>query len=242
MDQLQKHNERALLYVIDEYGGLLKAVISKSLFRMHGYQEECMNDVLLAIWDHIDSFQPEKNSFKNWIAAIAKYKAIDYLRKYQKEQMEVSLETAECDRIMESKPPAVADADEISEEMEELLSCLSKRDRDLFLRLYVEEESVEEISQSAKLSNRYHIRYYTIFNYDKQIGKHLQITISDLKLWFGDDMSQVDIKGKWTFDVMADCKDSSVDFAQEQELQFGKEKATLKECRILSGSHFRGEI
>lgn len=32
--QLQKHNEKALLYVIDKYGGLLKAVISKSLFRM----------------------------------------------------------------------------------------------------------------------------------------------------------------------------------------------------------------
>ena len=111
-----------------------------------------MNDVLLAIWDHIIPFQPEKNSFKNWIAAIAKYKKrLDYLRKYQKEQMEVSLETAECDRIMESKLPVVADADEISEEMEALLSCLSKRDRDLFLRLYVEEESVAEISQSAKL-------------------------------------------------------------------------------------------
>lgn len=80
--------------------------------------------------------------------------------------------------------------------------------------------------------NRYNIRYYTIFNYDEQIGKHLQITISDLKLWFGDDMSQVDIQGKWTFDVMADCKDSSVDLAQGQELQFGKEKATLKECSI----------
>ena len=80
--------------------------------------------------------------------------------------------------------------------------------------------------------NRYHIRYYTIFNYDEQIGKHLQITISNLKLWFGDDMSPVDIQGKWTFDVMADCKDSSVDLAQEQELQFGKEKAILKECSI----------
>lgn len=155
MDQLQKHNEKALLYVIDEYGGLLKAVISKSLFQMQGYREECMNDVLLAIWDHIDSFQPEKNkknSFKNWIAAIARYKAIDYLRKYQQEQMEVPLETAGCDRIMESKPPAMTDADEISEEMEELLSCLSAQDRELFLRLYVEEESVEEISQSVQLS------------------------------------------------------------------------------------------
>lgn len=152
IDQLQKHNERALLYVIDQYGGLLKAVISKSLFQMQGYREECMNDVLLAIWDHIESFQPEKNSFKNWIAAIAKYKAIDYLRKYQKEQMEMPLETAGCDRIMESKPPAMTDANEISEEMEELLSCLSAQDRELFLRLYVEEESVEEVSQAVRLS------------------------------------------------------------------------------------------
>ena len=152
MDQLQKHNERALLYVIDEYGGLLKAVISKSLFQMQGYQEECMNDVLLAIWDHIESFQPQKNSFKNWIAAIAKYKAIDYLRKYQKEQMEVPLETTECDRIMESKSSALEETDEISEEMEELLSCLSAQDRELFLRLYIEEESVEEVSQAVQLS------------------------------------------------------------------------------------------
>lgn len=80
--------------------------------------------------------------------------------------------------------------------------------------------------------NRYHIKYYTIFNYDEQIGKNLQITISDLKLWFGDDASEVNIKGNWTFDVAADCKDSSVDLAQGQKLQFGKEKATLKECNI----------
>lgn len=167
MDQLQKHNERALLYVIDEYGGLLKAVISKSLFQMQGYREECMNDVLLAIWDHIESFQPEKNSFKNWIAAIAKYKAIDYLRKYQKEQMEVPLETVECDRIMESKPPAMTDANEISEEMEELLSCLSAQDRELFLRLYIEEESVEEVSQAVRLSK--HVIYNRLSRAKKKL-------------------------------------------------------------------------
>jgi hypothetical protein len=41
--------------------------------------------------------------------------------------------------------------------------------------------------------------------------------------------------------MMADCKDSSVDLAQGQELQFGKEKATLKECSISSmGYYLRG--
>lgn len=71
IQQLQLHNEEALIYVIDMYGGLLKAVIRKHLFTMPQKQEECMNDVLLSIWEHAASFDDEKNSFKNWAAAIA---------------------------------------------------------------------------------------------------------------------------------------------------------------------------
>ena len=154
IDQLQQQNEKALLYVIDEYGGLLKAVISRKLTYLQEYQEECLNDVLLAIWDHIDSFQPEKNSFKNWIAAIAKYKAIDYLRKYQKQMCEVPLSDVEYDRLVGENCDRSQDtiADELSMEMEELLSCLSDRDRKLFMRLYVAEESVEDISKTEQLS------------------------------------------------------------------------------------------
>lgn len=85
IQQLQLHNEEALIYVIDMYGGLLKAVIRKHLFTMPQKQEECMNDVLLSIWEHAASFDDEKNSFKNWAAAIARYEAIDYLRKYKRD-------------------------------------------------------------------------------------------------------------------------------------------------------------
>ncbi len=150
IDQLQQHNEKALLYVIDEYGGLLKAVIAKSIFPMQRYWEECMNDVLLAIWDNIDSFQPEKSNFKNWIASIARYKSIDYLRKHQRELLEVPLDQTENDSLTDLS--GLENTDVISEEMEKLLSCLSLQDRELFMRLYVKEETVEEISQSAKLS------------------------------------------------------------------------------------------
>lgn len=85
IQQLQLHNEEALIYVIDMYGGLLKAVIRKHLFTMPHKQEECMNDVLLSIWEHAASFDDKKNSFKNWAAAIARYEAIDYLRKYKRD-------------------------------------------------------------------------------------------------------------------------------------------------------------
>ena len=83
--QLRLKNEDALMYVIDEYGGLIKAVIRKNMSCLKSKQDECFNDVLLSIWEHIDSFHPDRNSFKNWTAAIAKYKSIDYMRKYKYE-------------------------------------------------------------------------------------------------------------------------------------------------------------
>lgn len=36
----------------------------------------------MSIWDNIKSFDSSKNTFKNWICAISKYKAIDYKKKY----------------------------------------------------------------------------------------------------------------------------------------------------------------
>ena len=38
IQQLQLHNEKALMYVIDEYGGLIMAIIRKHLFRRGEYR------------------------------------------------------------------------------------------------------------------------------------------------------------------------------------------------------------
>lgn len=144
IQQLQLQNEDALVYVIDTYGGLLKAVIRKTLYLIPGEREECLNDVLLSIWDHIDSFDESRNTFKNWAAAIAKYKAIDYLRKYHKkiqyaeiEEVVIPKEDLELKRLIDGT---------VSEEMEKLLSCLNEKDRELFWKLYVEEKSMDELS------------------------------------------------------------------------------------------------
>lgn len=149
IQQLQLHNEDALVYVIEEYGGLLKAVIRKHLFLMPQKQEECLNDVLLSIWEHIASFDGRKSSFKNWAAAVARYQAIDYLRKYQRELQQTGLESvaaakedARLLRLVE---------DELSEEMEAMLACLKPKDREIFRRLYVEEETIEQIGREMRM-------------------------------------------------------------------------------------------
>lgn len=147
LQQLQLHNEDALVYVIETYGGLLKSVVHKHLFAMPEKTEDCLNDVFFCIWKDINSFDAGRNTFKNWAAAVARYQAISYLRKYQRELQQTNIddvvipqEDIMLERLIEQ---------ELSEEMESMLGCLNERDRQLFLKLYAEEQSIEEISRET---------------------------------------------------------------------------------------------
>ena len=80
---IRRKEEKALDQLIDQYGRLIKSIVFYHLGDF--YRDECINDILLCIWNHIDQYHPEKNSLKNWIGAICKYKCIDYKRKFYKE-------------------------------------------------------------------------------------------------------------------------------------------------------------
>lgn len=143
IEELKKHNEKALSYVIDTYGSYLNAVIIKHLGSLNSYREECLNDVIFKIWLHIETFDESRNTFKNWIGAVARYQAIDYVRKYIKdmEQLELKEELIGSDTTEEILK------EELTKETEALLSCLKEKDRELFYKLYVEQMEIEEISR-----------------------------------------------------------------------------------------------
>lgn len=63
IDRIAKKDERALYYVIDKYGGLMQSVVRKYLHLMPDKCEECVDDVLLAVWQQINRFDPKKNEF-----------------------------------------------------------------------------------------------------------------------------------------------------------------------------------
>lgn len=167
IQQLKRKNEDALMCVVDEYGGLIKSVISKNMSCLREEQSECLNDVLLAVWEHIESFNPTKNQFKNWIAAIAKYKAIDYMRKYKREMSNISYEEVENEKLYTDDMASRLD-DEISQRTDELLSLIKEKDRELFIRLYAKEESLEQVSKDLKMNKS------TIYNRLSRAKKKLR--------------------------------------------------------------------
>ncbi|MCM3770175.1 sigma-70 family RNA polymerase sigma factor [Priestia aryabhattai] len=141
--------EKGLELLIDQYGGLITSIVRKHLGTLKSYEEECINDVLLAVWHHIHRFDSEKNTFKNWVAAVAKYKAIDYQRKYIKTQHE-ALGEAE---ISETEGVHNVQANDV----EELLCHLNEGDRELFKAYYLQEVELKQIAkkQQTTISNLY---------------------------------------------------------------------------------------
>ncbi|MDU0322545.1 sigma-70 family RNA polymerase sigma factor [Clostridium butyricum] len=146
LDQLKKKNEKALDYVIDTYGWIIKSVIKKHLYNLQSVQDECINDVLLGLWNNIDKFDENKSEFKNWIAGIAKFKAIDYKRKYLRE-----LDNENVDDLNITVDDSINELlkNELSLEMQEMMNSLKEKDRELFYKLYVEEIEVDKVSQET---------------------------------------------------------------------------------------------
>ena len=143
---IKKKNQKGMEILIDKYNALITSVIRYHLGPLVDYEEECVSDTLLAIWDNINGFENNKNSFKNWICAIAKYKAIDYKRKYISK-----FETHPLD-----KQASYIDTNllkiEIQDELNETLSYLSEEDKEIFKRYYLQDESVLEIANDKKLA------------------------------------------------------------------------------------------
>ncbi|BFJ01108.1 MAG: sigma-70 family RNA polymerase sigma factor [Priestia megaterium] len=146
---ITQKKEKGLELLIDQYGGLITAIVRKHLGTLKSYEEECVNDVLLAVWHHIDRFDSKKNTFENWVAAVAKYKAIDYQRKYIKTQHEALSEAG----VGETSEVHNVQRDDV----EELLGHLSEGDRELFKAYYLQEVELKQIAekQQTTIGNLY---------------------------------------------------------------------------------------
>ncbi|AGX42945.1 sigma-70 family RNA polymerase sigma factor [Clostridium saccharobutylicum] len=141
--ELRNRNEKALDYVIDNYGWIIKSVVGKHLYGIQSVQGECINDVLLGIWNNINSFDESKSDFKNWVAGICKFKCIDYKRKYLKDLQHENIDDL---NISDDGTEMKNLENELSNEMESLLKCLKEKDRDLLYKLYVDGMDIDEIS------------------------------------------------------------------------------------------------
>lgn len=150
IERLKKRNESGLSALIDKYAALVKSVIQKHLYALPGHQDECLNDVFLAVWENIEQYDVQQSSFKNWICVIAKYRSINLLKKYRRDIHMSQWEEHMNTELSHYDEPFSRELWET--QLEELLAPLSKKDQQLFRDIFDSNDSTEEVAQKHELT------------------------------------------------------------------------------------------
>lgn len=149
VQRLRQREEIAMQTLLSEYGSLIKSVVYRYLGTLTQYREECINDVLWKIWQHIDQYQEEKCSFSGWIAAVCRYNAIDYRRKYARR-----LETCSIEELQEQGIQIAAPTPQVfSAETEAILAEIKESDRMLLISLYGDGENADTLAARLGISS-----------------------------------------------------------------------------------------
>ena len=152
--------------------------------------EECLNDCLLAVWNNPERFDVQKGDFKAFLCVIAKYKAIDLLRReLKKKSKEISMYEEESVKeikqlYQEERGFLQAEEDDASdEELEKLLKCLSEED--IYVTHVDQEKQGKDITIILKdvIASDQQLRCSVLVtNKDKTKTKLKDVQIEDIKI------------------------------------------------------------
>lgn len=134
ISRLKSQDEASLDLLKQGYLPLMLYIL-KSFPLTHEDKEECINDILVKIWNSKETFIEERISLKNYIALITRRQALNYVRKKKYDF------------------PSYQDMDIFGKEdtyesipWNEIVHKLTKKQKSLFYRRYYYFQSIDTIS------------------------------------------------------------------------------------------------
>ena len=112
------------------------------ILRRRAVAEEALQDVFISVWERAGQFQPERGNALAWMLAIARYRAIDLIRR----EKAVPLAVLEAAEDVSDEPESVPwlSSDAI---LERCLNLLSEPQRNCIVLAFVDGRSHDEIAQ-----------------------------------------------------------------------------------------------
>lgn len=148
---LKKRDINALDYVIDTYSNKIFSV-AYGVLNNSELSEECLNDVLLKIWDNAKYFNREREKFYSWIIAITKNTAIDILRKEIKHSNKLNIEDVIISEE-DSFDKKLDDKEKLKDVTEEIKN-MNDTDREIFWRKFYLNQTSKIISEKMGLTDK----------------------------------------------------------------------------------------
>lgn len=135
LDRMKRRDAKALEEVYNRYGKLVFSVILR-IVRDSAIAEDLTQEAFLRIWNRVQAFDAERGKFGPWILAVARNRAIDYLRSVEGRAAQSAVEVNASDQ------PGLY----VSMEDDILNSDRGRRLRDAFERLNPNQRSVIELA------------------------------------------------------------------------------------------------
>jgi RNA polymerase sigma-70 factor (ECF subfamily) len=143
-------NNEAFNYIIDAYNKLLWVVAGGILSSIGTTQdiEECISDVYIELWRNPKKFIRQKGTLKNYLAVIAKNKALDRYRVLSKNKI------VEMDEAIKASDDDLLDYiidKEMYAALYEAINSLAEPNKEILIRRYFFEEKPAYIAEKTAI-------------------------------------------------------------------------------------------
>lgn len=150
--KIRQGDKQGLQEIYEAYVGLIYAIV-KDILKNKESAEDVTSDFFIKLWDKADCYQSGKGH-KAWMTVIARNMAVDYIRKYHKEESSEfvndmdagvsALWSSESDNPVEQK--VIADVS-----IKEALSVLKEKERQIMNMKILGEMTFKEIAQALNI-------------------------------------------------------------------------------------------
>lgn len=152
VEQLWERREEALKSISEQYGGLLNS-LARRILTSEEDAEECVNDVLLEIWNTIPPARPD--SVSSYACMLTRRTAIDRLRRnnaVKRRGNEYATALDELDEVLGGEADPELTQGELTEALNSFLSHLGADERGIFMSRYFGFEAPAVIAQRYSLT------------------------------------------------------------------------------------------
>ena len=150
MQKIINGDQDAFSHMIDMYSKLLWVVVGGILNSIGTAQdiEECVSDVFVEVWKNPKAFNKQKGTLKNFLAVMAKSKALDRYRALSRKKI------VEIDEAIKSSDDDLLDYvidKEMYEALYEAINSLTEPNKEIIIRRYFFEEKPSYIAERTDM-------------------------------------------------------------------------------------------
>jgi RNA polymerase sigma-70 factor (ECF subfamily) len=146
---MQEHQGEGLEFLVDRYQLKLERYV-KSIIKDSDQTEDVLQETFISVYKNINSFNSDRK-FSPWIYRIAHNKAVSELRRRSFFFSLDSVKELEDERLKSANIEKGIDQKRVSQMLQENISCLPLKYREVIFLRYFEDKSYEEISEILQM-------------------------------------------------------------------------------------------